>query len=102
MAPGFKPSTFRCKLGSRCFVHYRTRALYTWSFFLALWARFTHVLASYRQLYCHGELVGLEDVSRITFENALDNFRPVCDSKQVSLRFTLFRVFPFASLDTWS
>jgi hypothetical protein len=44
----------------------------------------SHVLASYRQLCCHGELVGLEDVSQITFENALYNFRAICDSMQAS------------------
>jgi len=44
-----------------------------------------HVLASCRQFYCHGELVGLEEVSRMTSENALYNCRPICDSKQASL-----------------
>ena len=43
-----------------------------------------HVLASRRQLYCPGELVGLEEVSRMTSENALYNFCTILDSKQAS------------------
>ena len=85
MASEFKPSTFRCKLVCWWFVHYRTCALYTWGFSFWRCGQGSHVLASCRQLHCHGELVGLEEGSRIISENALYKFCPICDSKQASM-----------------
>lgn len=101
MAPEFKLSTSRSVVSGLVgglYIIERVRFIPGHSFWRC--GQGSHVLASYRQLCCHGELVDLEDVSRITFENALYHFRLICDSKQASLRFTLFRVFPLASLDT--